>query len=83
MLKTNITHLIITTLLLASSFLFSTASQAQTDSFITVWQMPAGDLELTFPSEGSYTIDWGDGTTEEVTDNPTHTYTTVGDYTVT
>ncbi|KAF3978767.1 MAG: hypothetical protein HFP77_00230, partial [Methylococcales symbiont of Iophon sp. n. MRB-2018] len=56
MLKTNITHLIITTLLLASSFLFSTASQAQTDSFITVWQMPAGDLELTFPSEGSYTI---------------------------
>ncbi|KAF3980619.1 MAG: BspA family leucine-rich repeat surface protein, partial [Methylococcales symbiont of Iophon sp. n. MRB-2018] len=88
MLKTNITHLILTTmlLLLASVFLFSTASQADShDSFNTEWRMPAGDLTLTFPSEeNSYTIDWGDGTTEVVTENnPEHTYATAGDYTVT
>ncbi|KAF3979649.1 MAG: BspA family leucine-rich repeat surface protein, partial [Methylococcales symbiont of Iophon sp. n. MRB-2018] len=85
MLKTNITHLIVTTLLLASGFLFSTASQADShDSFNTVWRMPAGDLTLTFPSEGSYTINWGDGTSEEITsNNPTHPYDTADDYTVT
>ncbi|KAF3977862.1 MAG: PKD domain-containing protein, partial [Methylococcales symbiont of Iophon sp. n. MRB-2018] len=88
MLKTDITRLIITTmlLLLASGFLFSTASQASShDSFNTVWQMPSADLTLTFPSEGSYTIDWGDDTAAEdiTSNNPTHTYTTAGDYIVT
>ncbi|KAF3977827.1 MAG: BspA family leucine-rich repeat surface protein, partial [Methylococcales symbiont of Iophon sp. n. MRB-2018] len=87
MLKTNITHLIVTTMLvlLASGFLFSSASQADShDSFNTEWRMPADDLTLTFPSEGSYSINWGDGTIEEVADsNPTHTYATTGDYTVT
>ncbi|KAF3978773.1 MAG: DUF285 domain-containing protein, partial [Methylococcales symbiont of Iophon sp. n. MRB-2018] len=54
------------------------------DSFITVWQMAADDLILTFPSEGSYSINWGDGTTQAITaNNPTHTYTTAGDYIVT
>ncbi|KAF3980803.1 MAG: DUF285 domain-containing protein, partial [Methylococcales symbiont of Iophon sp. n. MRB-2018] len=35
------------------------------DSFITVWRMPADGLTLTFPSEGSYTIEWGDGTPDK------------------
>ncbi|KAF3980798.1 MAG: DUF285 domain-containing protein, partial [Methylococcales symbiont of Iophon sp. n. MRB-2018] len=87
MLKTNIPHLIVTPmlLLLASGFLFSTASQADShDSFNTVWQMPEGDLTLTFPGQGNYSIDWGDGNTEAVTENnPPHTYDTAGDYTVT
>ncbi|KAF3978792.1 MAG: DUF285 domain-containing protein, partial [Methylococcales symbiont of Iophon sp. n. MRB-2018] len=53
--------------------------------FITVWQMPSSDLTLTFPSRGSYTIDWGDGTDEQdiTSNNPMHTYDTAGDYTVT
>ncbi|KAF3978615.1 MAG: hypothetical protein HFP77_01030, partial [Methylococcales symbiont of Iophon sp. n. MRB-2018] len=86
MLKTNIIRLIVTTLLLASGFFFSTASQADShDSFNTVWRMPTGDLELTFPGQGSYTINWGDGTAEQeiTSNNPTHTYTTAGDYIVT
>ncbi|KAF3979710.1 MAG: hypothetical protein HFP76_05620, partial [Methylococcales symbiont of Iophon sp. n. MRB-2018] len=86
MLKTNITRLIITTLLLASGFLFSSASQADShDSFNTQWRMPAGDLTLTFPSEGGYSINWGDGTAEQeiTSNNPTHTYTAAGDYIVT
>ncbi|KAF3978659.1 MAG: BspA family leucine-rich repeat surface protein, partial [Methylococcales symbiont of Iophon sp. n. MRB-2018] len=53
------------------------------NDFITVWQMTSDDLTLTFPSEGSYSINWGDGTIEEVTGSPTHTYATAGDYTVT
>ncbi|KAF3978660.1 MAG: BspA family leucine-rich repeat surface protein, partial [Methylococcales symbiont of Iophon sp. n. MRB-2018] len=62
----------------------ATPTVPNTDDFITVWQMPTNDLSLTFPSEGSYTINWGDGTIEEVTDsNPPHTYDTAGDYTVT
>ncbi|KAF3977364.1 MAG: BspA family leucine-rich repeat surface protein [Methylococcales symbiont of Iophon sp. n. MRB-2018] len=87
MLKTNITRRIVTPmlLLLASGFLFSTASQASShESFNTEWRMPANDLTLTFPSEGSYTIKWGDGTTEVIaSSNPTHDYATAGDYTVT
>ncbi|KAF3980793.1 MAG: BspA family leucine-rich repeat surface protein, partial [Methylococcales symbiont of Iophon sp. n. MRB-2018] len=53
-------------------------------SFITEWRIPSDEFTLTFPSEGDYTIDWGDGTTEGITsNNPTHTYETAGDYTVT
>ncbi|KAF3978802.1 MAG: BspA family leucine-rich repeat surface protein, partial [Methylococcales symbiont of Iophon sp. n. MRB-2018] len=38
----------------------------------------------TIPNEGSYSINWGDGTTQDITSsNPTHTYTATGDYTVT
>ncbi|KAF3980794.1 MAG: BspA family leucine-rich repeat surface protein, partial [Methylococcales symbiont of Iophon sp. n. MRB-2018] len=53
-------------------------------SFITEWRIPSDEFTLTFPSEGDYTIDWGDDTTEGITsNNPTHTYETAGDYTVT
>ena len=41
--------------------------------FVTTWRVPAGDT-ITFPGAGSYTIDWGDGTTETVTGARDHTY---------
>ncbi|WP_299266465.1 BspA family leucine-rich repeat surface protein [uncultured Psychrosphaera sp.] len=55
--------------------------------FITTWDMPADDLTLTIPTTGTgydYTIDWGDGTTENnQTGDATHTYSSEGVYTVT
>ncbi|ORU91689.1 MAG: hypothetical protein A6F72_02815, partial [Cycloclasticus sp. symbiont of Poecilosclerida sp. N] len=55
-------------------------------NFVTKWRIPGGSdtaRTLTFPSEGSYTINWGDGTTEDITSNkPTHTYASAGDYKV-
>ncbi|KAF3980831.1 MAG: BspA family leucine-rich repeat surface protein, partial [Methylococcales symbiont of Iophon sp. n. MRB-2018] len=88
MLKTNIPRRIVTPmlLLLASGFLFSTASQADShDSFITEWRITAADRGLLFLGQGSYTINWGDGTAEqEITSNsPEHVYDTPGDYIVT
>ena len=41
--------------------------------FVTTWRVPAGDT-ITFPGTGTYTIDWGDGTTETVTGARDHTY---------
>ena len=41
--------------------------------FVTTWRVPAGDT-ITFPGAGTYTIDWGDGTTETVTGARVHTY---------
>ncbi|MBA4719394.1 MAG: BspA family leucine-rich repeat surface protein, partial [Nitrosopumilus sp.] len=56
---------------------------AGTDKFVTKWQMPAGDLILTFPSvAGNYTINWGDGATTAGTGVVNHTYATADDYTV-
>ncbi|KAF3978747.1 MAG: BspA family leucine-rich repeat surface protein, partial [Methylococcales symbiont of Iophon sp. n. MRB-2018] len=65
------------------TFVVDGTTVINTDDFITVWQMPADNLTLTFPGEGSYNINWGDGTTEDITDYPTHTYDTAGNYTVT
>ncbi len=60
--------------LLALLFTAQPASaQTDTDSFVTTWRVPAGDT-ITFPGEGTYTIDWGDGTTETVTGARDHTY---------
>ncbi|KAF3978796.1 MAG: BspA family leucine-rich repeat surface protein, partial [Methylococcales symbiont of Iophon sp. n. MRB-2018] len=57
---------------------------ASSHNFITEWRMPADDLTLTFRARGSYTINWGDGTEQEITsNNPTHTYATAGDYIIT
>ena len=41
--------------------------------FVTTWRVAASDT-ITFPGEGTYTIDWGDGTTETVTGARDHTY---------
>ncbi|ORU94587.1 MAG: hypothetical protein A6F72_08925 [Cycloclasticus sp. symbiont of Poecilosclerida sp. N] len=53
--------LIAATALLLSVFLFSTSAQADShEDFVTTWVMPEGDdLVLTFPGEGTYTLDCG------------------------
>lgn len=56
---TIITYLIVTTMLLLSSFLFSTSSQASSHESITEWQIPTSSdsaRTLTFKGEGSYDI---------------------------
>ncbi|WP_318309002.1 BspA family leucine-rich repeat surface protein [Flagellimonas crocea] len=57
------------------------------DSFVTLWNIPEDNFEIiigTNPDyEYNYTIDWGDGTQEELTiQNPSHTYTSTGEYKV-
>ena len=57
------------------------AAATVTDRFITTWSLDAGDT-ITFPGEGTYTIDWGDGTVDRATGPIDHTYTTANDYTI-
>lgn len=57
------------------------------DSFVTLWNIPEDNFEIiigTNPEyEYDYTIDWGDGTVEELTiQNPSHTYTSAREYKV-
>ncbi|WP_299438625.1 BspA family leucine-rich repeat surface protein [uncultured Aquimarina sp.] len=59
---------------------------ASTDFFITTWETTAANESITIPTTGSgydYNIDWGDGTIElRNTGNASHSYSTVGNYTV-
>ncbi len=55
------------------------------DSFVTLWNIPENDFEIIIGTDSNYEynyiIDWGDGTTEELTiQNPRHVYTTAGKY---
>ncbi|WP_258098634.1 BspA family leucine-rich repeat surface protein [Marinoscillum pacificum] len=55
--------------------------------FVTTWQTTSDDESITIPTynEGySYTVDWGDGTTDATTyeGNATHTYTDAGIHTI-
>ncbi|TXD49049.1 BspA family leucine-rich repeat surface protein [Polaribacter sp. IC073] len=50
--------------------------------FITTWETTSPNEVVKIPLSGSYTIDWGDGTTESLTDTAEHTYTTAGSYDV-
>src|SRR5688572_28078836 len=69
---------------------FSHSAQAQ-DPFVTTWYVgtlvDTGLSPLTIPTSGagySYTVDWGDGTTDNTvyTANAEHEYATGGTYTV-
>lgn len=64
--------------------LFTTTAFSQ--AFITTWEVEANGDQITIPTSGSgynYTVDWGDGGTDEnVTGNITHTYAVAGIYTV-
>ncbi len=74
--------------------LFNVTTKEHGD-FISVWKTDnsgvSGDNQITLPLEadGSYdfSVDWGDGTTSQITQwdqaEVTHTYTEVGEYTVT
>ena len=55
--------------------------------FITTWETTTANEEITIPTTGtgySYTVDWGDGTSDTTiyTGNASHTYTNVGEYDV-
>lgn len=56
--------------------------------FVTMWKIEAANSEITIPTRSStftydYSIDWGDGTTEEnQTGNASHTYALPGTYTI-
>ena len=55
-------------------------------AFVTTWRTTAASQSVTIPVGGSastYTIDWGDGTTNtDVSSDQTHTYTDAGDYVI-
>lgn len=58
-------------------------------SFVTTWKTETDGEEITiginFFYTYNYTVDWGDGTVEELTEadgNPSHVYATAGTYTV-
>ena len=60
--------------------------------FVTTWEVTSDDLSLTIPTGGGaditefdFTIDWGDGTAENIKGDdpdPTHTYEEAGTYTI-
>lgn len=59
------------------------------NAFVTKWRIPSDDFELViginFGLSYDFTIDWGDGTVEELsslTDHPSHIYENAGTYTV-
>ncbi len=59
------------------------------DSFVTTWKTETDGEEIVIGINNdhtyNYTIDWGDGTVEELTEadeNPTHNYATAGTHTV-
>ena len=61
--------------------------KAQADAFITTWATTVTDETITLYAQDdatNYTIDWGDGSTNAytATDYPTHTYSTIGEHTV-
>ena len=54
-----------------------------TSSFVTRWNMPAGDFTINAQSgyTYNYTVNWGDGSVDRnVTGTKTHTYSTAGIY---
>ncbi|MYB30103.1 MAG: BspA family leucine-rich repeat surface protein, partial [Cenarchaeum sp. SB0663_bin_5] len=52
-------------------------------AFVTTWQTTTSNESITIPARGTYTIDWGDGTTEEgVSGSWTHTYGEAGSHTI-
>ncbi|MCS4193549.1 surface protein [Salinibacter ruber] len=62
-----------------------------TDPFVTTWETTSPSESITIPTEGegvssyNFGVDWGDGTTEQVTGedpDPSHTYEEAGTYTV-
>lgn len=62
------------------------ASINPSDAFITKWDLPAGSFTLPLASDGTYncTVDWGDGTTSQITNsndpNRVHSYGNAGIY---
>ena len=52
-------------------------------AFVTTWETTAADDSITIPGTGTYTVNWGDGTTDlDVTGLQTHAYASPGNHTV-
>ena len=66
----------------------STITSFPADAFVTTWEVPAGSLGITIPTNGdfaySYTVDWGDGSTDTTTytGDAGYEYAAAGSYTV-
>lgn len=62
-------------------------SASDSKTMVTEWTIPNANTEVILPIQGvgiNVTINWGDGTTAQITSEfPTHTYTTAGTYDVT
>lgn len=66
------------------------APAAAQSAFVTTWETTTSGESITIPTERGPTdydfqIDWGDGTTEQITGNdpdPSHEYADAGTYTV-
>ena len=62
-------------------------SASDSKTMVTEWTIPNANTEVILPIQGegiNVTINWGDGTTTQITNEfPTHTYTTAGTYDVT
>ena len=80
------------TFLFLLAILFTLYTQAQTEPppkpFITTWETSSDGESITIPTVSgetySYTVNWGDNTTDNMTytGDATHTYTKAGTYTV-
>ena len=46
-------------------------------AFVTTWETTSSNESITIPGTGTYTIDWGDGTTEGGVEAPRRTTTTL------
>jgi surface protein len=76
-----------TWLCVAAFIFFSTFSLHAQDPFITTWKTTTADETITIPTNGtgySYSVNWGDGSTDATlyTGNATHQYAVAGTYTV-
>ena len=54
-----------------------------TNAFVTTWNVTTASPSVTIPGTGTYTVNWGDGTTTSETGSATHTYAAAGSYNVT
>ena len=53
-------------------------------AFVTIWKTTSTNEAITFPGLGTYTIDWGDGSSpsQDVENQQQHTYADAGNYMV-
>ena len=61
------------------------AHAAASDDFVTKWNTTANGESITIPvggATGTYTVNWGDGSTTTQSGDVTHAYTTPGTYSV-
>ena len=61
------------------------AYAAPSDDFVTTWETTSAGESITIPvggATGTYTVNWGDGSSTTQSGNATHTYAAAGNHTV-